>query len=259
MAESLVQAWTDDGVGHVRLACPERLNAIDMALARELLAAVRAAGADPAVRCLVLSGAGPAFSSGGDIGALAAQPAAETLALTDTVLAVADALERLPVPSVAALHGATLGGGLELALAATLRVAADDARLGLPEVRLGLIPGSGGVARLPRLIGRGPATRLLLTGDAVAAGEALELGLVDVVAPAAELLDAAVGLARRIARNGPLAVRAIMRILREQDAPALRRGLAGTAEALEEILASADAHEGLTAFVERRPPAFEGR
>lgn len=168
MAGSLVQAWTDDGVGHVRLACPERLNAIDMALARELLAAVQAAGADPAVRCLVLSGAGPAFSSGGDIGALAALPAADTLALTDTVL-------------------------------------------------------------------------------------------VDVVAPAGELLGAAVALARRIARNGPLAVRAIMRILREQDAPALRRGLAGTAEALEEMLGSADAYEGLTAFVERRPPAFEGR
>jgi enoyl-CoA hydratase/carnithine racemase len=259
VAGALVQTWTDEGVGHVRLACPERLNAIDMPLARELLAAVEAAGEDPAVRCLVLSGAGPAFSSGGDIGALAALPAADTLALTDTVLAVADALERPPVPSIAALHGATLGGGVSPPVGAWLGAPPDDARLGLPEVRLGLIPGSGGVARLPRLIGRGPATRLLLTGDAVAAGEALELGLVDVVAPASELLDVAVALARRIARNGPLAVGAIMGILREQDAPALRRGLAGTAQALEEMLASADAHEGLTAFVERRPPAFEGR
>lgn len=259
MGSSPVQAWTDKGVGYIRLDRPELRNRVDLPLARELLAAVRAVADDPAVRCLVLSAAGPAFSAGGDIGELARRSTAETIELNDAVLAAADALERLPIPSIAALHGHALGGGLELALAATLRIAADDARLGLPEVRLGILPASGGLARLPRLIGRGPAARLLLTGDSVDARRALALGLVDELAPAAELEAAATALARRIAGNGPLAVRAILAVLREQDAPAVGRGLAGTAAALEAVLASRDAREGLSAFAERRPPSFEGR
>jgi enoyl-CoA hydratase/carnithine racemase len=259
MTPTSVQAWTDDRVGHVRIDRPDRLNAIDLALARELLAAVGAAGRDGRQRCLVLSGAGPAFCVGGDIAALTGASVADVLELNDTVLAVTDALEHLPFPSIAALHGHTLGGGLELALGATLRVAADDARLGLPEVRLGIIPGSGGLARLPRLIGRGPAARLLLTGDSVDAARALALGLVDATVPAAELEAATAALAGRIARNGPLAVRAILDVLRGQDAPAAARGLRATAAALPEVLSSRDAREGLAAFGEGRRPDFDGR
>jgi enoyl-CoA hydratase len=201
----------------------------------------------PGVRCVVLSGAGESFCAGGDLRAVRTQTVTETMALNGELLDVADALDALGVPSVAALHGDVLGGGLELALGCTLRVAAPGTRLGFPEVRLGLIPAGGGTARLPRLVGRGAVLRLLLTGAIVSAEEALRIGLVDE-------LGSGHATARAIAANGPLAVSTLLELLRDD----VGRAVAAGEAALPVVLASADAREGVRAFAERRAPAFTG-
>jgi enoyl-CoA hydratase/carnithine racemase len=258
MAGVATQTWTADRVAHVRLDRPERHNAIDLVMARELLSIMKALAAASDVRCIVLGGVGPSFCAGGDVDEIRACTVEDTLALNRTVLAAVGALDDAPAPSIAALHGNVLGGGLEIALGATLRVCAHDARLGLPEVTLGIVPGAGGVARLARTVGAGAAARLLLTGEMIAADEAHALGLVDRVVAAGEL-DAAVGeLAGRIAANAPLAVQAVHRALRERHAAATRATQASVAASLEPIMRSADAREGLAAFAQRRAPDFHG-
>ncbi len=247
----MVELEIDDAVARVRLARPEVRNAMD----RPLLQALRRTLGDvaqlPDVRCVVLCGAGESFCAGGDLRAVQAQTVSETLALNGELLDVADALDRLPVPSIAALHGDALGGGLELALACTLRVAAPDARLGFPEVRLGLIPAGGGTARLPRTVGRGAALHLLLTGTVVSAEEALRIGLVDEVGWAERS-------ARAIAANGPLAVRTVLDLVRGPAEEDLARAIAAAEAALPSVLRSGDAREGVRAFAQRRAPSFTG-
>ncbi|MFL5843554.1 MAG: enoyl-CoA hydratase/isomerase family protein [Solirubrobacteraceae bacterium] len=255
----LVRSWTEGAVAHVQLARPEARNALDRPTIAALHAAVRDAGAAESVRCLVLSGEGVSFCAGGDLHAVRAQTVEETVALNAELLAAIAELETLAVPSIAVLHGHVLGGGLELALGCTLRVADAEARLGLPEARIGLIPGSGGMARLPHLIGRGAALRLLLTGEMIGAAEALALDLVQVCAPAGTAPEAAAALAARIAENGPLAVRAILDVVREHAPAAVRDAIGDGVRRLPAILASADLREGVEAFAERRPPGFTGR
>jgi len=246
-------------IGWISLDRPAARNALDPATVAALRAALAESGASREVRCVVLAGEGEAFSVGGDIHVLRTQSVAETTALNRAVLGAAADLEALPVPSIAALHGFALGGGLELALGATLRVAEEGTRLGLPEARIGLIPGAGGVARLPRVIPHGVALKLMLTGDLIEADEALRLGLVDAVAPAGELTATVTRIAERIAANGPLAVRAIRAIVRAQESPAVDRAIAESERQLPGILGSYDAGEGTAAFAERRSPTFEDR
>lgn len=253
----MVRTWITDTTGHVELDRPDALNALDRPLIAALHAAIEEVGHAPEVRCLVLSGAGTTFSAGGDVHAIRAQTPDETFAQNEELLAAIAALEALPVPSVAALHGNVLGGGLELALGCTLRVAEEGARLGLPEVRLGLIPGSGGVARLPALIGRSAALRLLVTGGTVDAQEALGLGLVHACAEPGRLDDAVAALAGRIAANSPRAVRAVLELVRAQSAEAVRDALDAATARLPEILAGEDLREGLDAFIARRAPRWD--
>lgn len=253
-----IDLWIDGPIGHVQLARPAERNALDRPTLTELRAAIATVAAADGVRCLVLTGQGESFSAGGDLHAIQAQTVEETIALNEQMLAAAADLDALKIPTIAALHGHALGGGLELALACTLRVAETGTRLGLPEVRIGLIPAGGGIARLPHVVARGVATRMLLTGDTIGADEALRAGLVDAVArPGA--LDATVGeLAGRIAANGPLAVRAILEILNAGGAAAHGAPQAGSETRLPAILASADFREGLASFAERRPATFRG-
>ncbi|MFQ5844574.1 MAG: enoyl-CoA hydratase-related protein, partial [Planctomycetota bacterium] len=167
-----------------------------------------------------------------------------------------DVIERLGKPVIAAVNGYALGGGLELALACHIRIAADTARLGLPEVTLGIIPGFGGTQRLPRVIGRGPALEMIVSGRPVAAEEAERLGLVNRVVPAGELLDAARELARTIARNGPVAVRLALESALRGNAMPLEQGLRYESELFGLVSSTQDMREGLKAFLEKRRAEF---
>lgn len=239
---------------------PEKLNAIDRATLEEIADAVRSFTADDAQGALILTGSGPkAFIAGADIGEL--QPLGPSAAedISRFGQSVADLFEQCPKPTIAAVNGFAFGGGCELALGCHIRLASDNAVLGLPEVGLGIIPGYGGTVRLPRLVGQGRALELVLTGRKVKADEAVAIGLVNRVVPQAELMPEAEKLALAILKNGPLAVRAAIESI-------VRGGSLPVAEALRfesgrfGIVASTeDMHEGLQAFLDKRPANFKRR
>src|SRR5882672_9067678 len=199
-----VRYESKDRIARLTINRPEKLNALDRLTVEELDHAVAAAGRDPEVGVLILTGAGEkAFVAGADINELASQSPVEGAAYARAGQAVLSRLETLGKPSIAAINGYALGGGLELALACTLRVAAETARLGQPETTLGIIPGYGGTQRLSRLVGRGRAFELILTGEPIDAQEAYRIGLVNRVAPAADLPAVAEALARTLLARGP--------------------------------------------------------
>jgi enoyl-CoA hydratase/carnithine racemase len=252
-----VDLTTSGGVATVTVDHPP-VNALSDALLEALGAAAEQLAADGGVRAVVLTGAGRRFLAGADLAEFARvlgeeRAMAEHVALTSAVFG---AFERLKVPVVAAVGGHAAGGGLELALACDLIVADPRARLGLPEVTLGLIPGAGGTQRLPRRVGLPAARRLLLTGELVEAGRAHALGLVDAVAAEGEALADAQALAARFAALPGRAVRAAKAALRAAVAQPLADGLATERRLFLEVAASHDAREGATAFVAKRPPEF---
>lgn len=241
----------DGEVAIITVDRQEALNALNQEVLFELGLAFDLASSDTDVRALVLTGAGRAFVAGADIAAL--RDLSDAFAGRETALGgqdVANSLAVLPFPTVAAINGFALGGGLELALAADLRVAATGARMGLPEVGLGLIPGFGGTQRLPRLIGQGRALDLILTGRHVTAEEALQLGLVNRVAD--DALAEAVALARLAAKNAPIALGlAKEAVVRGLDVT-LQQGLEIEADLFGLVSTTADMREGTTAFLEKR-------
>jgi enoyl-CoA hydratase len=250
----------DDDVAVITINRPKVLNALNRETMGELRDAVLAVRHDDQARGLIVTGSGDkAFVAGADISELARLGPAEGRAYVSSGQHVLDLIENLGKPTVAAVNGFALGGGCELALACTLRVAADTARFGQPEVKLGLIPGYGGTQRLPRLVGKGRALDLLLTGRTIDAAEALAMGLVSRVVPASGLLTEARALLRSVIANGPLAVRYAI--------DAVNRGLdmsVANGEALEAtlfglVLATDDAREGTAAFLEKRKPSFAGK
>lgn len=248
------------GVGWIILNRPERMNAITRATLGELSAALGEMLAAADIGAVVLTGAGDrAFTSGVDIGEFLALDARAGMAYADEGRALAGTIEAAPKPVLAALNGLALGGGVELALACHLRVAADTARLGLPEVKLGLIPGWGGTQRLPRLVGRGRALEIILTGRMIGAAEALGLGLVNRVVPAAGLEAACGELAREILGNAPRALENGLRaVLQGLDLP-LAEGLALERECFGKVASTQDLREGARAFLEKRKPEWSGR
>ena len=255
-----VQVELDGPVCVVSVARPETLNALNDETLQSLTAVFCGLAADDAVRCVILTGAEakkPAFVAGADIGELVSQNALQAKRRSAVGQALCDSIENLGKPVIAAVNGFALGGGLELALACHIRLAAECARLGLPEVTLGIIPGYGGTQRLPRLIGLGPALELITTGRQVSAAEAKEIGLVNHVYPDGELMDAAQKMAGKIVRNGPLAVRFAMEsVLRGRSLPvdeAMRneRNLFGL------VSSTADMREGLSAFLDKRQAEFK--
>jgi enoyl-CoA hydratase/carnithine racemase len=256
-ASSPVETSVDGHVALIRLADPERRNVLDLAMADALRAAAERVGADPAVRCAVLTGTGRAFAAGADIGEIEAASTAENLAYNRRLRAAVDAVAAIPAPTIAAVNGHAIGGGLELACACTLRIAAAEAKLGLPEARLGILPATGGLARLPRLIPPAAAARLALTGDLITATEAAALGLLTAV-PAERVEAEALALAARIAAAAPLATRAIAGALRDDAELPIAAATDRTEERLATLLDSADRREGARAFLERREPRFTG-
>jgi enoyl-CoA hydratase len=252
------------GVATLTLDRPEVLHALDRVLFNELEQAFASLAIDPSVRVVVVTGSGErAFAAGADIRALTETDAVSGLAVSargqHVFSLIESELERAGKPVLAAINGVALGGGYELALACTLRIASDKARLGLPEVKLGLIPGYGGTQRLIRLIGRGAALRLMLSGQIVDAAEALRLGLVDEVVPAADLLSRVQALAETIAGMAPLAIGGVLEAVRRGEEQPLDEGLRAEAEIFGRLCGTADKHEGLTAFLGKRAAVWQGR
>jgi enoyl-CoA hydratase len=248
------------GIARLTINRPEKLNALDRQTMVEIDQAVAAAGGDASVGVLIVTGAGEkAFVAGADISELASQTPVEGAAYARRGQDVLDRLERLGKPSIAAINGYALGGGLELAMACTLRLAAETAKLGQPEVALGIIPGYGGTQRLSRLVGAGRALEMLLSGDPIDAREAHRIGLVNRVVPQAELPAAAEALARTLLLRGPVALRYVLQAVHEGLQMGLAEGLSTEATLFGLCCATEDMREGTRAFVEKRKPSFKGR
>lgn len=247
----------EEGVAVVTVDRQEALNALNRDVLGELALAFEVAQTDAEVRALVLTGAGRAFVAGADISEL--EQLGDTFAGREAALIgqeVMNALAALPFPTIAAINGFAFGGGLELALAADLRVASPEAKLGLPEVGLGLIPGYGGTQRLPRLIGKGRALDLIFTGRHVDAAEALQLGIVNRVAD--DALAGALELARLTTRNAPVSLGlAKEAVVRGLDVT-LSEGLEIEADLFGMVTTTSDMREGTRAFLEKRRPDFGG-
>ena len=247
----------EEGIALVTLKRPEALNALSQSLLEELAEIPELVQQDPEVRAVIFTGEGKAFAAGADLKEIAAikDPfmGREYALFGQRVFAE---IAALPVPTIAAINGYALGGGLELALACDLRVAAKTAKLGLPEVGLGLIPGFGGTQRLPRLIGRGRALDLIFTGRHVDAEEALFLGLVNRVAE--DALEEAKKLAQKILKNAPIALALAKESAVRAEGLDLAEALAIDADLFGYAAATEDMKEGVRAFLEKRPPSFKG-
>ena len=260
MSFELLDVERDDAVAIVTLKRPNALNALNRQLLAELSAAIAQLGAADDVRVVVVTGSGErAFAAGADISELASLDAEAARRFAEAGQALFRAIETLGKPSIAAVQGFALGGGCELALACTLRVAAETAQFGQPEIDLGTLPGFGGTQRLVRLVGRGRALGLLLTGQRIPAAEAERIGLVNRVVPAADLRREAVALAQTLAGKPAIAIRYILKAVTEgadltlESAQALEASLFGLAAA------TADMKEGTAAFLAKRKATFTGR
>jgi enoyl-CoA hydratase/carnithine racemase len=250
----------DGAVALLTINRPEKRNALNAATVDELRRAVLELKHDASVRAVVLTGAGDkAFVAGADINELAVQTPVGGREHARIGQHVLDLVAHMGKPVIAAINGVALGGGCELAMACTLRIAADTARIGQPEINLGIIPGYGGTQRLARLVGRGRALELLLTGDAITAEEAWRIGLVNRVVPAAALASEARQLAQTLAARAPIAVRYIIDAVNQGLDMPLAEAQVFEATLFGLVSTTEDMREGTRAFLEKRQAAFKGR
>jgi len=248
-----------DRVARLTINRPDKLNALDRRTMEAIDGAVARARDDRGVGVLILTGAGEkAFVAGADIGELNEQDPVTGAAYARRGQSVLDRLERCGKPSIALIKGYAFGGGLELAMACTLRIAAETAKMGQPEVALAIVPGYGGTQRLARLVGRGKALEMILTGDPIDAREAHRIGLVNRVVPPAEAEGAAAALAARLLERGPVALRYAMQAIHEGMEMTLAEGLSMEAALFGLSCATSDMREGTRAFLEKRKPSFKG-
>jgi enoyl-CoA hydratase len=252
----VIAVGRDGAVATVTIDRQDALNALDQPTLTELRDALAELAEDASTRALVLTGAGDrAFLAGADIKAMAEMDVDQARAWGALGHETAALLETMPKPTIAAVNGFALGGGCELALACDVRYAATTAKLGQPEVSIGIIPGWGGTQRLPRVVGIGAAKELIMTGRLVDADEALRIGLVNAVFTPEELLPKAQELARLLAAKSPLVLAAI----KQTTARTFQGDLGAEAEAFATLFGSEDQREGMTAFIEKREPEFRGR
>jgi len=238
---------------------PDKLNALNVRTRQEILAALDQAGSDDEIRVVVITGAGEkAFVAGADINEFAGKTALQQREVMKGRRAF-DAMEDFPKPVIAMINGFALGGGCELALACDIRIASSKARLGQPEIKLGIIPGGGGTQRLTRLIGEGKAMELILTGDMIGAEEARQLGLVNHVVAPEELEARTMELANRIAEMSPVALAMAKQAVKNAARLDLRAGLDAEVDLFSLCFSSEDKEEGVRAFLEKRKPEFKGR
>jgi len=261
------QPWTlrdvklevKDGIATITMNRPEAMNALNEKVLRELKETVAQVRDAPDVRAVIITGEGPAFVAGADIRAMLSRNLDEIREFTEFGQGVLNDVERLEKPVIAAINGFALGGGLELALACDIRLASTQARMGFPEVGLGIFPGFGGTQRTTRLVGKGRACELIFTGDQVSAEEAANMGLVNRVVEPQQLMAEAQRLAKRIARQGPIAVGRAKTAINQALQTSLDDGLASELEGVMATFSTEDQKEGMTAFLERRKPEFKGQ
>jgi enoyl-CoA hydratase/carnithine racemase len=247
-------------IAYVTIDRPKVLNALNTPTWTDLHSAFEDAKADASVHGVILTGAGDkAFIAGADISELAHVDAYEAEESSRFGQSVLDLIENLGKPVIAAINGFALGGGCETAMACTIRIAVEHAKFGQPEVKLGLLPGGGGTQRLPRLVGKGRALQLILTGEAISAQEAYRIGLVNEVVPAAGLIERAETILKQIAANAPIAVKFSLEAANKGMDSSQSEGLALEASYFGICAATEDKKEGTSAFLEKRKPQFRGR
>src|SRR5213079_496985 len=249
-----------NAIAYVTVNRPKVLNALNMATMEELRTAFHDIKNDASVRVIILTGAGEkAFIAGADIGELAKHDAVSGKEYTHRGQSVLNLIENLGKPVIACVNGFALGGGCEIAMACTMRLASETAKLGQPEVKLGIIAGYGGTQRLPRLVGKGIAMQLLLTGELISAQEAHRVGLVNEVTAPANLIPRAEAIAQSIIANGPLAVQYTMEAVNKGTETPLAEGLYLEAVLFGAACATEDKREGTSAFLEKRQAQFKGK
>jgi enoyl-CoA hydratase len=251
---------TRDNVARLTINRPDKLNALNDVVVTELAAAAAVLKADREVRGVILTGAGPkAFVAGADIGDLARQGVMDGRQRAMNGQQMLFAFERMGKPVLAAVNGFALGGGCELAMACHIRIASENAKFGQPEVNLGITPGYGGTQRLPRIVGKGNALYMLLTGEHVTAPDALRMGLVSRVVPADQLMAEAEKIMKAIVAKSPAALALTMEAVDRGLETTLEEGLRIEADAFGLVASTSDMKEGLNAFLEKRPARFEGK
>ena len=249
-----------NSIAYVAVNRPKVLNALNMVTMDELRAAFHDIKNDAGVRVIILTGSGEkAFIAGADINELAAHNAVSGKEYTHRGQSVLNLIENLGKPVIACLNGFTLGGGCEIAMACTMRLASDNAKIGQPEVKLGIIPGYGGTQRLPRLVGKGRAMQLVLTGEMITAQEAYRIGLVNEVTSPTELIPRAEAIAQKIIANAPLAVQYSLEAINKGLEMTLPEALYLEAVLFSVACSSEDKKEGTTAFLEKRQAQFKGK
>ncbi len=255
-----IKTENKDGILIVTIDRPKVLNALNAQTVEEIGRAFAAAREDAAVKCVILTGAGEkAFVAGADINELAQMTPITGKATSEKGQRILSSIERFPKPVIAAINGFALGGGCELALACHIRIASEKAQLGLPEVTLGIIPGYGGTQRMARLLGKGKALELILTGDRIGAAEAERIGLVNRVVPADQLMSTSEEMARKMASRGPLALRAAIEAIMSGSEMPFEEGQFLEATLFGLLASTEDMKEGMGAFLEKRAAEFKNR
>ncbi len=256
----MIEQWSEEtGIHVIRLNRPQHANALSMALLKELREAFQAIKNQEEVRCVLLTGSGErVFCAGADLKERKGLPESEVKQAVALISDTINLLEEVPQPTIACLNGSAFGGGLELALACDIRLTAAEAKMGLTETTLGIIPGAGGTQRLPRIVGIAKAKEMIYTGKRITASEALEIGLVNAVVRQEELMQTGMEWAGQIAANGPIAVRAAKKAINSSLDTDIASGLEVENQCYQMTIPTEDRLEGLRAFAEKRKPVYKG-